>query len=70
LEQTTQPQITTSATPQENIRTITSGRAYYRQRRAMAKRLQVEEWFVAEFGSEEQWINQHYTKQPYDKEWT
>jgi hypothetical protein len=67
LEQATQPQITIPSNTNPAVLTIENMRAIYRQRYAMAKRLGFEAWFVASFGTEEEWMGQ-FTVMPYDKE--
>jgi hypothetical protein len=66
LSAITQTQITVTAT--EPIRTIADEKQYYRSRRAMAKKFGLEEWFLSEFGTEEEWIGKHFTIKPYDME--
>jgi hypothetical protein len=63
LEATTQQQVTIPSTP---IHTLADEKQFYRTHYAMAKKFGLEAFFVAEFGTEEQWLNQ-FTKQPYDE---
>jgi hypothetical protein len=64
LQAVANPVITSSQT----VITLESQRKYYRAKRGLALRLGLSlEWFVGEFGSEEEWMGQ-FTAQPYDKE--
>lgn len=64
MQTVTDPIVTSSQT----IITLESQRKYYRAKRGLALRLGLSlDWFVGEFGSEEEWIDQ-FTAQPYDKE--
>lgn len=67
MEQATQPQITIPSNTNPAVLTIENMRAIYRQRYAMAKRLGFEAWFVASFGTEEEWMGQ-FTVMPYDND--
>jgi len=61
----TQPQITTSSTNTQQPLTLSNLKQIYRARFLMAKKLGFEDWFVASFGTEEEWMGQ-FTVMPYD----
>ena len=58
--------ITSSAAMQQTL-TLNGLREIYRARFLMAKKLGLGDWFVASFGTEEEWMGQ-FTVMPYDKE--
>jgi len=58
--------ITSSAAMQQTL-TLNGLREIYRARFLMAKKLGFEDWFVASFGTEEEWMGQ-FTAQAYDNE--
>ena len=63
MQAATLQQPTISSQP---ILTIEDQRKYYQSKQKLALRLGLSlEWFVGEFGTEEQWMAQ-FTAQPYD----
>ena len=58
--------ITSSAAMQQTL-TLNELREIYRARFLMAKKLGFEDWFVASFGTEEEWMGQ-FTVMPYDND--
>lgn len=59
--------VITSSAPMQQTLTLTGMRQIYRARFLMAKKLGFEDWFVAAFGTEAEWLGQ-FTVMPYDKE--
>lgn len=58
--------VITSLSMQQTL-TLNGLREIYRARFLMAKKLGLEDWFVASFGTEEEWMGQ-FTVMPYDND--
>ncbi|NLB77217.1 MAG: hypothetical protein GX799_12290 [Crenarchaeota archaeon] len=67
MSQPTETKVFSASVPNPTVLTLADMRRSYQATYTLAKQLGLVEWYLEEFGTEEQWLSQ-FRRMPYDED--